>query len=60
MRPMAKKFGQMRLGHSFTRELDAQDTDGAMCVFEFTGGSSRPRHLHYNQDEWYIIDGGFS
>jgi DNA-binding transcriptional MerR regulator/quercetin dioxygenase-like cupin family protein len=41
-------------------KVSAQDTDGAMCVFEFTGGSGGPRHLHYDQDEWlYIIDGEF-
>jgi DNA-binding transcriptional MerR regulator len=39
-------------------KVSAQDTGGAMCVFEFTGGSCGPRHLHYNQDEWiYVIDG---
>lgn len=41
-------------------KVSAQDTDGAMCVFEFTGGSSGPRHLHHDQDEWiYVIDGEF-
>jgi DNA-binding transcriptional MerR regulator len=41
-------------------KVSAQDTDGAMCVFEFTGKGSGPRHLHYDQDEWiYIIDGEF-
>jgi len=31
-----------------------------MCVFEITGASCGPRHLHYDQDEWiYIIDGEF-
>jgi DNA-binding transcriptional MerR regulator/quercetin dioxygenase-like cupin family protein len=41
-------------------KVSAQDTGGAMCVFEFTGGSGGPRHLHYDQDEWiYIIDGEF-
>lgn len=40
-------------------KVSAQDTDGAMCVFEFTG-SGWPRHLHHDQDEWiYIIDGEF-
>src|SRR6202161_850839 len=28
-------------------KVSARDTDGAMCVFEFTGGNSGPRHLHY-------------
>jgi len=41
-------------------KLSAQDTHGAMCVFEFTGGSGGPRHLHNDQDEWiYVIDGEF-
>jgi DNA-binding transcriptional MerR regulator len=39
-------------------KVSAQDTDGAMCVFEFTGGGGGPRHLHHDQDEWiYILDG---
>lgn len=41
-------------------KVSAQDTDGAMCVFEFTGKGSGPRHLHSDQDEWvYVIDGEF-
>jgi len=41
-------------------KVSAKDTDGAMCVFEFTGHSGGPRHRHYEQDEWiYIIDGEF-
>jgi DNA-binding transcriptional MerR regulator/quercetin dioxygenase-like cupin family protein len=41
-------------------KVSAQDTDGAMCVFEFTGGGGGPRHLHHDQDEWiYVIDGEF-
>src|SRR5579864_2867229 len=40
-------------------KVSAQDTDGAMCVFEFRG-SGWPRHLHHDQDEWiYVIDGEF-
>lgn len=39
-------------------KVSAQDTDGAMCVFEFTGSGGGPRHLHHEQDEWiYVIDG---
>ena len=39
-------------------KVSAQDTDGAMCVFEFTGMGGGPRHLHHEQDVWiYIIDG---
>ena len=41
-------------------KVSAQDTDGAMCVFEFTGMGGGPRHLHHDQDEWiYVIDGEF-
>ena len=41
-------------------KVSSQDTNGAMCVFEFIGGSCGPRHLHYAQDEWiYIIEGEF-
>src|SRR5258707_13692208 len=41
-------------------KVSVQDTDGAMCVFEFTGGGGGPRHLHHDQDEWiYVIDGEF-
>jgi DNA-binding transcriptional MerR regulator/quercetin dioxygenase-like cupin family protein len=41
-------------------KVSARDTDGAMCVFEFTGGGGGPRHLHHDQDEWiYVIDGEF-
>ena len=40
-------------------KVSAQDTNGAMSVFEFTG-SGWPRHLHYDQDEWiYVIGGEF-
>jgi len=39
-------------------KVSAQDTDGAMCIFEFTGSGGGPRHLHHKQDEWiYVIDG---
>ena len=39
-------------------KLAAQDTKGAMCIFEFTGSGGGPRHLHHDQDEWiYVIDG---
>jgi DNA-binding transcriptional MerR regulator/quercetin dioxygenase-like cupin family protein len=41
-------------------KVSAKDTHGAMCVFEFTGGSGGPRHLHHDQDEWiYVVDGEF-
>jgi len=42
-------------------KVSAQDTDGAMCVFEFTSGEGCggwPRHLHHDLDEWiYVIEG---
>jgi DNA-binding transcriptional MerR regulator/quercetin dioxygenase-like cupin family protein len=41
-------------------KVSARDTDGAMCVFEFTGMGGGPRHLHHDQDEWiYVIEGEF-
>jgi DNA-binding transcriptional MerR regulator len=42
-------------------KVSAQDTQGALCVFEFAGGVGGPRHLHHGQDEWiYVIDGEFN
>ena len=41
-------------------KVSAQDTGGALCVFEFTGHGGGPRHLHHDQDEWiYVVDGDF-
>src|SRR5262245_38712639 len=41
-------------------KVSGKDTDGAMCVFEFTGASGGPPHLHHDQDEWiYVVDGEF-
>lgn len=41
-------------------KVSAKDTDGAMSVFELTGASGGPRHLHADQDEWiYVIHGEF-
>ena len=41
-------------------KVSSQDTNGAMCVFEFTGMGGGPRHLHYEQDEWvYVVNGEF-
>jgi len=57
------RFGEkIRLGGREPHDckVSAKDTDGAMCIFEFTGHSGGPRHLHDGQDEWvYIIDGEF-
>jgi len=39
-------------------KVSAKDTDGAMCVFEFTGSGGGPCHLHHEQDEWiYVVEG---
>jgi DNA-binding transcriptional MerR regulator/uncharacterized RmlC-like cupin family protein len=56
------RFGeQIKLsGEPMDCKVSAQDTDGAMSVFEFTGRGGGPRHLHHDQDEWiYIINGEF-
>jgi len=54
------RFGeQIKLGGEPNDcKVSARDTNGAMCIFEFTGGGGGPRHLHHDQDEWiYVIDG---
>ena len=39
-------------------KVSSRDTDGAICIFECTGGAAGPRHLHHDQDEWiYVVDG---
>ena len=39
-------------------KVSGKDTAGAMCVFEFTGTASGPKHFHHAQDEWiYVVDG---
>jgi DNA-binding transcriptional MerR regulator len=56
------RFGeQIKLGgEPMDCKVSAQDTNGAMCVFEFTGRGGGPRHLHHDQDEWlYVINGEF-
>jgi DNA-binding transcriptional MerR regulator len=41
-------------------KVSGKDTDGAMSVFEFTGGGASPCHLHHDQDEWiYVVEGEF-
>jgi DNA-binding transcriptional MerR regulator len=41
-------------------KVSAKDTEGKMCVFEGTGHSGGPRHLHYEQDEWiYVLEGEY-
>ena len=52
------RFGEhIKLGgEPLDCKLSARDTDGAMCIFEFTSGW--PCHRHHDQDEWiYVIDG---
>lgn len=54
------RFGEhIKLGGDWSDcKVSAQDTAGAMCVFEFTGAGGGPRHLHHEQDEWiYVIHG---
>ncbi len=41
-------------------KVSGNDTEGAICVFEFTGSSGGPPHLHHDQDEWiYVVEGEF-
>ena len=49
-----------RGGEPMDCKVSGQDTNGALCVFEFNCKSGGPRHLHHEQDEWiYVIDGEF-
>ena len=39
-------------------KVSARDTNGAMCIFEFSGAAGGPRHIHAAQDEWiYVLEG---
>jgi len=43
-------------------KVSGQDTDDALCVFEFTspGKGGPPHHIHDHQDEWiYVMDDDF-
>jgi quercetin 2,3-dioxygenase len=41
-------------------KVSGKDTNGALCIFEFTGSGAGPRAAHLEQDEWiYIIEGEF-
>ena len=54
------RFGEhIKLGGEWNDcKVSAHDTEGAMCIFEFTGTGGGPRHLHHEQDEWiYVIEG---
>jgi DNA-binding transcriptional MerR regulator len=47
-------------GEPLNCKVSAQDTGGALCVFELSGMGAGPRHLHREQDEWvYVIEGEF-
>ena len=49
-----------RGGEPMDCKVSGQDTNGALCVFEFNCKSGGPRHQHHEQDEWiYVIDGEF-
>jgi DNA-binding transcriptional MerR regulator/uncharacterized RmlC-like cupin family protein len=48
-------------GEPLDCKVSAQDTGGALCVFELSGMGCGPRHLHHDQDEWiYVIEGEFN
>ena len=39
-------------------KVSAQDTSGALCVFELSGHVGWPKHAHHEQDEWlYVVEG---
>lgn len=49
------------LGETNDCKVSARDTNGAMCIFEFSGGGGGPRHRHREQDEWvYVLEGACS
>jgi DNA-binding transcriptional MerR regulator len=54
------RFGEhIKLGGEASDcKVSAQDTNGALCIFEFNGSGGGPPHRHHGQDEWiYIIEG---
>lgn len=56
------RFGEhVKLGtEPIDCKVSGKDTNGALCIFEFTGSSGGPRVTHFEQDEWiYIIEGEF-
>jgi DNA-binding transcriptional MerR regulator len=41
-------------------KVSGKDTNGAMCIFEFTGSGGGPRVAHLQEDEWiYVVEGEF-
>jgi DNA-binding transcriptional MerR regulator/quercetin dioxygenase-like cupin family protein len=56
------RFGEriMLGGEPNDCKLSAEDTGGAVAVFEFSTKGGWPRHLHRDQDEWvYVVEGEF-
>lgn len=56
----ADRFGERvtRGGEPNDCKLSARDTEGALCIFEFTGRGGWPTHWHREQDEWlYVVAG---
>lgn len=46
------------LGEPVDCKVSTRDTNGAICIFEFTGAGSGPPHFHHEQDEWiYVLEG---
>jgi quercetin dioxygenase-like cupin family protein len=41
-------------------KVSAEDSNGAICIFEFNGNGGGPRHSHLSQDEWiHILEGEY-
>ena len=57
--------GEARFGERVTLggepsdcKVSAEDTSGALCIFELSGHVGWPKHAHHEQDEWlYVVDG---
>ena len=49
------------LGETNDCKVSARDTNGVMCIFEFSGVGGGPLHRHREQDEWvYVLEGACS
>jgi mannose-6-phosphate isomerase-like protein (cupin superfamily) len=47
-------------GEPIDCKVSAQDTDGALCVFEFNCNAGGPKHCHRDEDEWiYVVNSEF-
>ena len=56
------RFGEhIKLGgEPIDCKVSAKDSEGALCIFEFSGSGGGPPHVHHEQDEWvYVIEGKF-